>query len=109
MSAPPLPGTPPPNPVHTRDDRGRALRWLEPPRRIVSLVPSDTYSLVRLGAKARLVGRTRYCIAPEGEVEDIPVVGGTKDADVDRIIALDPDLVVANQEENTKQDIERLE
>lgn len=80
-----------------------------PPLRIVSLVPSDTYSLVRLGAKARLVGRTRYCVAPEGEVEDIAVVGGTKDADVDQIIALAPDLVVANQEENTKQDIDRLE
>jgi ABC-type Fe3+-hydroxamate transport system substrate-binding protein len=96
-------------PLQIRDDRGRALRWLEPPRRIVSLVPSDTYSLVQLGAKARLVGRTRYCVAPEGEVEDIAVVGGTKDADVDRIIELAPDLVVANQEENTRQDIERLE
>jgi ABC-type Fe3+-hydroxamate transport system substrate-binding protein len=104
-----MPAIPVRNPVHTRDDRGRALRWAEPPQRIVSLVPSDTYSLVRLGAKARLVGRTRYCVAPEGEVEDIAVVGGTKDADVDQIIALDPDLVVANQEENTKQDIERLE
>ena len=95
--------------IHVRDDRGRLLRLSEPPQRIVSLVPSDTYSLLRLGAKPRLIGRTRYCVAPEKDVEEIPIVGGTKDADVDQIITLAPDLVIANQEENTKQDIERLE
>ena len=91
------------------DDRGVVLSLREPPARIVSLVPSDTYSLVRLGARARLVGRTRYCVAPAGEVEDIEIVGGTKDADVERITALAPDLVIANQEENTRTDILKLE
>ncbi len=91
------------------DDRGVRLEWRAPPSRVVSLVPSDTYSLLRLGAGARLVGRTRYCVAPEGEVSAIPIVGGTKDADVERIAALEPDLVVANQEENTRHDIARLE
>lgn len=91
------------------DDRGRHLQLDGVPRRVVSLVPSDTYSLVRLGAGDRLVGRTRYCVAPAGEIEHIAVVGGTKDADVDAIAALQPDLVVANQEENSKRDIERLE
>ncbi|WP_437606973.1 helical backbone metal receptor [Sorangium sp. So ce834] len=91
------------------DDRGRRHEWRTPPRRIVSLVPSDTYSLVRLGAQGRLVGRTRYCVAPAGDVEGIELVGGTKDADVDRIVALEPDVVVANQEENSKRDIERLD
>jgi ABC-type Fe3+-hydroxamate transport system substrate-binding protein len=100
---------PPMRGIQTRDDRGRALRWLEPPGRIVSLVPSDTYSLVRLGATTRLVGRTRYCVEPAAELAGVEIVGGTKDADVDRIVALAPDLVVANQEENTKRDIERLE
>jgi ABC-type Fe3+-hydroxamate transport system substrate-binding protein len=95
--------------LRVRDDRGHVLVLPGPPARIVSLVPSDTYSLVRLGARDRLVGRTRYCVAPAGEVEDIEIVGGTKDAGVERIVELAPDLVVANQEENSRRDIERLE
>ncbi len=95
--------------ISLRDDRDRKLVWTAPPRRIVSLVPSDTYSLVRLGAGDRLVGRTRFCVAPAGEVEGVEIVGGTRDADVERIIALEPDAVVANQEENSRRDIERLE
>ncbi|MGK4002175.1 helical backbone metal receptor [Sorangium sp. So ce1036] len=91
------------------DDRGRKHEWRTPPQRIVSLVPSDTYSLVRLGAAGCLVGRTRYCVAPAGEVEHVEIVGGTKDVDVDRIAALAPDAVVANQEENSKHDLERLD
>ncbi len=78
------------------------------PRRIVSLVPSDSYTLARLGVADRLVGRTSYCIAPP-EIAGVETVGGTKNADTERIIALAPDLVVANQEENRKIDIERLE
>jgi ABC-type Fe3+-hydroxamate transport system substrate-binding protein len=79
------------------------------PRRIVSLVPSDTYTLAKLGVGERLVGRTEYCIAPAEVVASIPTVGGTKNADVAAIVALEPDLVVANREENRKIDIERLE
>lgn len=91
------------------DDRQKVLEWRSPPQRIVSLVPSDTYSLIRLGAGERLVGRTRYCVAPSPDVDGIEIVGGTKDADVARILALEPDLVVANQEENSRGDIERLD
>ncbi len=91
------------------DDRGVRLELRSPPSRIVSLVPSDTYSLVRLGARERLVGRTRYCVAPVAEVADVPVVGGTKDADVEAIVALAPDLVIANKEESSRKDVEALE
>lgn len=77
------------------------------PVRIVSLVPSDTYSLARLGVADRLVARTDYCVAPEA-ILSVPSVGGTKSVDVDAVLALAPDLVVANQEENRKADIERL-
>lgn len=79
------------------------------PERLISVVPSDTYSLVRLGGLDRLIGRTRYCVAPEPEVSRIEIVGGTKDLDVERVIALRPDLVIANREENSRRDIERLE
>jgi len=96
-------------PIKVTDDRGIVVSLREPPARVVSLVPSDTYSLVRLGAGDRLVGRTRYCVAPASDVEGVEIVGGTKDADVDRIVALQPDLVIANQEENTRTDILRLE
>lgn len=75
----------------------------------MSLVPSDTYSLVRLGAATRLVGRTRYCVEPAEALADVEVVGGTKDPDVDRILELAPDVVIANQEENTERAVDRLE
>lgn len=91
------------------DDRQRKYVFPNPPQRIVSLVPSDTYSIIRLGAKDKLVGRTRFCVAPTAEVENIEVIGGTKDVDVQRVIDLEPDLVIANQEENTKSQIERLD
>ena len=78
------------------------------PQRVVSLVPSDTYTLIRLGVGDRLVGRTEYCVEPEEAVREIPVMGGTKNADVAAILAAEPDLVVVNREENRKKDVEEL-
>ncbi len=89
---------------------GDGMTWARDggPRRIVSLVPSDTYSLLRLGAGERLVGRTEYCVEPAPEVAQIPIVGGTKSVDVAAVLSLAPDLVVGNREENRKKDIEEL-
>jgi ABC-type Fe3+-hydroxamate transport system substrate-binding protein len=93
--------------MHTlNDDLGRTLMFAAPPRRIVSLVPSDTHSVIALGALDRLVGRTTYCESPEAR--DVPTVGGTKDVDVDAVLAAAPDLVIANQEENTRTALEAL-
>jgi ABC-type Fe3+-hydroxamate transport system substrate-binding protein len=86
------------------DDRQRELIFLRPPRRIVSLVPSDTENVLALGAADRLVGRTRYCDAPAA----LPVVGGTKDVDVEAVARLEPDLILANQEENSRVHLEEL-
>jgi ABC-type Fe3+-hydroxamate transport system substrate-binding protein len=88
------------------DDLGRSLAFGRPPTRIVSLVPSDTYNVIALGAVERLIGRTRYC--ESSEAAHVPVVGGTKDIDVAAVIALGPDLVIANQEENTRPALEAL-
>src|SRR5262245_14485057 len=88
------------------DDLGRTLTFVQAPGRVVSLVPSDTYNLSALGAADRLVGRTRYCEGPE--VAAVPIVGGTKDVDVDAVVALAPQLVIANQEENTRAALEAL-
>jgi ABC-type Fe3+-hydroxamate transport system substrate-binding protein len=88
------------------DDLGRTLVFAHPPQRIVSLVPSDTHSVIALGAADRLVGRTTYCESPEAAA--VPTVGGTKDVDVDAVLALAPHLVIANQEENTRPALEAL-
>jgi len=93
--------------VRIRDDLGRDVRLHRAPERIVSLVPSDTYSLHALGAGARLVGRTRYCELPI-EAASAAVIGGTKDVDVAAVLDLRPDLVIANQEENTRPALEEL-
>ncbi len=68
--------------------------------RVVSLVPSHTESLHDLGFADQVVGRTRFCIFPQPWVEGIPHVGGTKDADLDKILELKPDLVVVDKDEN---------
>ncbi len=79
------------------------------PVRIVSLVPSLTELIFWLGAGDRVVGRTRFCTEPASEVDHLPAFGGTKNPDVAAIIQLQPDLVVANKEENRREDIEALE
>lgn len=78
------------------------------PQRIVSLVPSHTESLHDLGLGDRVVGRTRFCIHPSPWVDSLPVVGGTKDAKLERILELRPDLVVADKDENPKALVDAL-
>lgn len=90
------------------DDHGRELTLLRPARTAVSLVPSDTWSMFALGIGDRLVGRTEYCVEPAERVASIPTVGGTKNADVAAIVELRPDIVIANQEESSKRDLERI-
>lgn len=90
------------------DDRGVPLSLARPPRRIVSLVPSTTETVCDLGLRDRLVGRTRFCVRP-ADLEDVPTVGGTKDVDVEAVLALQPDLVLANREENLPDAVQALE
>jgi ABC-type Fe3+-hydroxamate transport system substrate-binding protein len=95
-------------PVSIADDRGRTLDFHAPPRRVVSLVPSDTLNVAALGCEGALVGRTDWCELPADVVAKLPTVGGTKNPRVDAICDLSPDLVLANQEENSRGDIEEL-
>lgn len=85
------------------------MRPESPGRRIVSLVPSLTEALFSLGLEERLVGVTDWCVHPAEGVARLPRVGGTKNPDVEGILALRPDLVIANREENRPRDVERLE
>ena len=78
-------------------------------KRIVSLVPSLTEALFAFGAGEKVVGRTRYCLWPPRAVGKVPTVGGTKKVDVRRVLELEPDLIVAVREENSRENVERLE
>ena len=90
------------------DDRKRVLEVSGSLTRVVSLVPSDTLNVAALGCASALVGRTDYCDLPADVVARVPSVGGTKNPRIDDIVRLEPDLVLANQEENTRSDLEAL-
>ena len=79
------------------------------PKRIVSLCPSITETLVAIGGYSRLVGVTRSCVRPKGMLWKVPRIGGTKNPDLPRILDLRPDLVFANEEENRIEDVRALE
>lgn len=74
--------------------------------RVVSLVPSWTETLIAAGIS--VVGRTRFCIYPESHVQNISIVGGTKKIDIQKIKQIQPDFVLLDQQENTKQMAEEL-
>lgn len=78
------------------------------PVRIVSLVPSLTEALAALGLDAETVGLTRFCVHPAGWKARKTIVGGTKGTDPARVLALAPDLVIANREENDRAPVEAL-
>lgn len=82
---------------------------LQLPRRIVSLVPSLTEVLFAFGLGDRIVGVTEYCVEPQPQVRLKPTIGGTKNPDVQAVLHLAPDLVVANVEENRKEDVQVLQ
>lgn len=79
-----------------------------PPRRIVSLVPSQTELLADLGLDREIVGITKYCVHPPAWTEPKTVIGGTKNFDLDAIHELRPDLVIGNKEENHEPGITAL-
>ena len=89
-----------------RDVLGREFNFAQPPRRVVSLVPSLTETLFDLGAGDSVVGITDFCIFPEGL--ERPRLGGTKTPSIARIRQLEPDLVYVNLEENLKRHADEI-
>jgi iron complex transport system substrate-binding protein len=85
------------------------LMFKHAPSRVVSLVPSITDSLFELGAGKAVVGVSEYCPIPSELEEKITRVGSTREPDVAKVHSLQPDLVLANQEENSKESIHALE
>ncbi len=78
------------------------------PKRIISLVPSQTELLHHLGLGKRIIGITKFCIHPKHLNKNIPKIGGTKNINIKKIHELNPDLIIANKEENVKEQIEEL-
>ena len=91
------------------DMLGREIVIPIPPKRIISLVPSQTELLSDLGLDAEVVGITKFCVHPESWFRTKPRVGGTKNVHYERVAALKPDLIIANKEENDRAQIEALE
>jgi ABC-type Fe3+-hydroxamate transport system substrate-binding protein len=90
------------------DQLGRTITVSSKPNRIVSLVPSQTELLYALGLDEEVIGITKFCIHPEEWFESKTRVGGTKNFKVDLIRSLNPDLIIANKEENDKAFLEEL-
>jgi ABC-type Fe3+-hydroxamate transport system substrate-binding protein len=90
------------------DQLGRTITLPLIPRRIISLVPSQTELLSSLGLDDSVAGITKFCIHPDAWFRSKPRVGGTKAIDSARIAALHPDLIIANKEENDQHQVEAL-
>jgi len=90
------------------DGMGREVTINFPPKRIVSIVPSQTELLFDLGLDSEIIGLTKFCIHPIEKFAERTKVGGTKKLNIDLIKDLKPDLIIGNKEENTQSDVEEL-
>ncbi len=92
---------------HT-DQLGRLVSIPFSPKRIISLVPSQTELLFDFGLDEEVTGITKFCIHPKEKFKTKAKVGGTKKLDLEKIRQLKPDLIIGNKEENEKGQIEQL-
>lgn len=90
------------------DQIGNTITLNDTPKRIVSLVPSQTELLFDLGLEDRLVGITKFCVHPYHLKSTKKIIGGTKKVHVEKIRLLQPDIIIANKEENTQEIVESL-
>lgn len=92
-----------------KDQLNRTINLHKTPKRIISLVPSLTELICDLGLESSLVGVTKFCVHPKHIIKETTVVGGTKHVHFDKIKELQPDIILCNKEENTKEIIQELE
>ncbi|QHI36238.1 Vitamin B12-binding protein [Kordia antarctica] len=95
--------------MNIKDQLQRELIFKTTPKRIISLVPSQTELLYDLGLEDSIVGITKFCVHPYHLKSTKTIVGGTKNIKLDKIKALQPDIILCNKEENTKEIVEELE
>lgn len=93
--------------IHT-DQIGEKISLPHAPKRVISLVPSQTELLHDLGLNQEVVGITRFCVHPQGWLKEKTKVGGTKNVNLKRIKSLEPDLIIANKEENIREQVEEM-
>ncbi|MEQ9426667.1 MAG: helical backbone metal receptor [Cyclobacteriaceae bacterium] len=91
-----------------QDQLNREVEIRFPPKRIISLVPSQTELLYDLGLETQIVGVTKFCVHPDNKLKKKTVVGGTKKFRFDVIEELQPDLIIGNKEENYQDGINEL-
>ena len=94
--------------ITINDQLGRSLSFHHTPKRIISLVPSLSELIVDLCDEDIVIGCTKFCIHPKSLKPNSQIIGGTKTVDIDLIKAIDPDLIIANKEENDRDQIETL-
>lgn len=90
------------------DQMDRTVELKNTPKRIISLVPSQTELLYDLGLDSEVIGITKFCVHPEHWLRSKIRVGGTKQLNISKIKELAPDLIIANKEENVREQIEEL-
>lgn len=90
------------------DQLGISHTFESSPKRIISLVPSQTELLYDLGLEERIVGITKFCVHPYHLKSTKKIVGGTKKVNYDKIRSLNPDIIICNKEENTKEIVDEL-
>lgn len=90
------------------DQTERAVNIIATPKRIISCVPSQTELLFDLGLSDIVVGTTKFCIHP-AEARSKAMIGGTKNLNIEKIVSLQPDLIIANKEENERSQIAEIE
>lgn len=91
------------------DQLGRSHTFESAPKRIVSLVPSQTELLYDLGLEERIVGITKFCVHPYHFKSTKKTVGGTKKVHYEKIRLLQPDIIICNKEENTQEMVAELQ
>ena len=95
-------------PVFT-DQLGRKILLPQFPKRVISIVPSQTELLYDLGLEEEVIGITKFCVHPKKWFHNKQRVGGTKQLNIKIIEELKPDIIIANKEENAKEQIDELE
>jgi ABC-type Fe3+-hydroxamate transport system substrate-binding protein len=95
--------------IFSTDQLGNNIKLNSIPKRVISIVPSQTELLIDLGLQDKLIGITKFCIHPKAICKQIEKVGGTKQLNLEKIKSLNPDLIIANKEENDRQQIEELQ
>jgi ABC-type Fe3+-hydroxamate transport system substrate-binding protein len=90
------------------DQLGREVNLPSVPKRIISVVPSQTELLFYLGLNDEVIGITKFCIHPANKFKSTIKIGGTKQLDIVKIKSLNPDLIIANKEENERSQLEEL-